>query len=191
LSIGFLRLIGASRVFEGEERSATVVTQEGAKDRLETLYRRFGPVVYSRCRRILRDDALAEDAAHEVFMRVHRHLAEMPDDRASLAWIYRISTNYCLNLLRSRATQAEPVAELPHRAGADPEAAYADRDAVLRLISQAPRKLQAPALLYYFDGLEQAEVARVLGVSLRTVTNRLAAFAERSRRFMARSGGLS
>ena len=31
--------------------------------RVAELYRRFGPAIYSRCRRLLRDDVAAEDAA--------------------------------------------------------------------------------------------------------------------------------
>jgi RNA polymerase sigma-70 factor (ECF subfamily) len=59
----------------------------------------------------------------------------------------------------------------------------------MRLVQQLPTKLAAPALLYYVDGLEQADVARVLGISRRTVINRLAAFVQRSRRALARTGG--
>jgi DNA-binding transcriptional regulator LsrR (DeoR family) len=37
------------------------------------------------------------------------------------------------------------------------------------------------------DGLEQAEVARVLDISRRTVVNRLAEFADNARRFLGRT----
>ena len=66
--------------------------------RLAALYRKYGPAVYSRCRRILRDESLAEDATQEVFVRVLRHIDEAPDDEAALRWVYRIATNYCLDL---------------------------------------------------------------------------------------------
>ena len=76
------------------------------------LYRKYGAVIYSRCRRLLKDDALAEDATQEVFVRVMRHIESAPDDQAALAWIYRISTNYCLNQLRDRGSRAEPVSHV-------------------------------------------------------------------------------
>jgi RNA polymerase sigma-70 factor (ECF subfamily) len=172
----------------GDRLEAADHSEETPTARVEALYRRFGPVLFSRCRRILKDPAQAEDAAHEVFMRIQKHLNEVPDDRAALAWIYRASTNYCLNVLRSRRTQAEPVAELPETAGANPERALLDRTIAMRLLAETPEKLAAPALLYYVDGLEQEEVARVLGVSRRTVINRLGAFVARSRRTLARLG---
>ena len=39
-------------------------------DRLEGLYSRLGPLLYARCKRVLRDAALAEDATQEVFMKL-------------------------------------------------------------------------------------------------------------------------
>ncbi len=152
--------------------------------RLAALYRRFGPAVYSRCRRILRDETLAEDATQEVFVRVLRHIDEAPDDEAALRWVYRIATNYCLNAVRDRSGQAEPVAELPEKPGDHAEDALADRDSCLRALQSVPEKLQAPALLYWVDGLEQTQIAEVLGVSRRTVINRLGEFAERARAFL-------
>ena len=155
----------------------------GADDRLGELYRAHGPVIYARCRRLLGDDAAAEDAAQETFMRVQRHLDKAPDARAALAWIYRIATNYCLNEIRDRKLRPEPRDRLPERADADPQRVLADRDLAARIIEHAPPKLRPVAWLHFVDGLDQGEVARVLGISRRTVVNRLGAFVARARRF--------
>src|SRR5438094_1120230 len=102
--------------------------------RVNGLYRKFGPAIYSRCRRLLKDDALAEDATQEVFVRVMRHIESAPDDKAALAWIYRISTNYCLNLIRDRNRQAEPVEDLPDTGGEHPEPELLDRELAMRRV---------------------------------------------------------
>lgn len=163
-----------------------------SNERVSTLYRKFGGAIFSRCRRLLKDDALAEDATQEVFVRVLRHIESAPDDATALAWIYRISTNYCLNSLRDRSRQAEPTApeELPEGDGASPEAALQDRGTAMKLISRAPEKLQEVALLYYVDGLEQEQVASTLGISRRTVINRLQEFVDRSKKFISRDGAV-
>ncbi|MBI3182717.1 MAG: RNA polymerase sigma factor [Myxococcales bacterium] len=157
-----------------------------ADPRVAELYRKYGPTIYSRCRRLLRDDVAAEDATQEVFLRVLRHIEAAPQEQAALAWIYRISTNYCLNWLRDRSRQAEPVEELPEAVGEHPEPLMLDRDLAMRLVMRAPDKLRAPAVLYYVDGLEQEQVAKALGVSRRTVINRLGQFASRARKFISR-----
>ncbi|MBX7100274.1 MAG: sigma-70 family RNA polymerase sigma factor [Myxococcaceae bacterium] len=154
--------------------------------KVSDLYRKYGPVIYSRCRRLLKDDALAEDATQEVFVRVMRHIEAAPDDAAALAWIYRISTNYCLNQIRDRSRQAEPMEELPEQVGEHPEGEMLDRDLAMQLVQRAPENLRAPAVLYYVDGLEQEQVAKALGISRRTVINRLNEFMSRSRKFLAR-----
>jgi RNA polymerase sigma-70 factor (ECF subfamily) len=58
------------------------------------------------------------------------------------------------------------------------------------MIGRAPEKLQEVAVLYYVDGLEQEQVAEVLGVSRRTVINRLQEFLERSKKFIIRDGAI-
>jgi RNA polymerase sigma-70 factor (ECF subfamily) len=157
-----------------------------AGDRLAELYRKFGPAIYSRCRRLLKNDVAAEDATQEVFLRVLKHLESAPSDQAALAWIYRISTNYCLNVLRDQTRQAEPVEELPEQASDHPEAGMLDRDLAMRLLMRAPENLRAPAMLYYVDGMEQQQIADVLGISRRTVINRLGDFAVRARKYLSR-----
>jgi RNA polymerase sigma-70 factor (ECF subfamily) len=155
-------------------------------ERLTRLYRRYGPVIFARCQKLLRDRAAAEDATQETFMRVERHLHSAPGEAEALAWIYRIATNYCLNELRNAKLRPDPTDELPEPPGESPEALLADRDLVARIVGKAPEKLRAPAWLHHVDGLDQGEVARVLGVSRRTVINRLQQFSERARRLVTR-----
>ena len=156
-------------------------------ERTDTLYRTYGPVIYARCCRLLGDRAAAEDATQETFMRVHRHLDKAPDGREALAWIYRIATNYCLNELRDRKLRPEPVDEMPERIDATVEHVLADRDLVARIVRRCPEKLRAPAWLHHVDGLDQGEVATVLGASRRTIVSRLGEFAEYARKLVARS----
>jgi RNA polymerase sigma-70 factor (ECF subfamily) len=158
-----------------------------ADDRLTILYRRYGPFIYARCARLLGDRVAAEDATQETFMRVLRHLDRAPDPAEALAWIYRIATNYCLNEIRDRGKRPEPRDDAPDVAGDHPEDALADRDLVARIVKRSPAKLRAAAWLHHVDGLDQGEVARVLGASRRTIVNRLAEFADHARKFATRA----
>ena len=54
------------------------------EDRLTTLYRMYGPIIYARCVRLLGDRAGAEDAIQETFVRVQRHLDKAPDSKEAL-----------------------------------------------------------------------------------------------------------
>ncbi len=80
---------------------------------VQELYRRYGAVIYSRCHRILRNNAAAEDAAQETFLRVHRHLSSVPQAEEAVRWIYRIATNHCLNELRRERMRGRTVDAVP------------------------------------------------------------------------------
>jgi RNA polymerase sigma-70 factor, ECF subfamily len=157
-------------------------------DRLTELYRKFGPVIYARCRQMLDTDQAAEDATQETFVRVHRHIERAPDSREALAWIYRIATNYCLNEIRDRKKRPELREQLPELPDGLGEGRLADRDLARRLVKHTPDQLRTIAWLYHVDGLQQDEIANVLGISRRTVVSRLQQFVDHSRKFIKRSG---
>jgi RNA polymerase sigma-70 factor (ECF subfamily) len=149
------------------------------------LYRRYAPNIYSRCLRILGNKAAAEDAAQETFLRVQRHHASAPDSSEAVRWMYRIATNHCLNELRRERNHALTHGDLPEVG--DPRVAeerIADRDLLQRLVAQAPDRVGETAWLYHVDDLDQDEVARVLGVSRRSVVNYLTQFKGFARRYI-------
>jgi RNA polymerase sigma-70 factor (ECF subfamily) len=137
------------------------------------------------------DDGAAEDATQETFLRVWRHLERVPDAREALYWIYRVATNYCLNEIRDRRMRDLPAEKLPEvaEAGGAAETRIVDRDLARRLIDRARANLRVVAWLYHVDGFEQEEVASVVGISRRTVVNRLADFRTGAQKFLRRSVG--
>src|SRR5438128_9238202 len=153
-------------------------------DRLTVLYKTHGPAIYARCRRLLADHALAEDAAQETFLRVHRHLDAAPNADEALRWIYRIATNYCLNKLRDRKNAPILVEDLESAPAELGEERLANRDLATKLVVRAPEQVRTAAWLYHVDGMDQSEVAEVLGVSRRTVVNYLSTFARHAKKFL-------
>jgi RNA polymerase sigma-70 factor (ECF subfamily) len=155
--------------------------------RVSALYRQYGPVIYWRCLKVLGDAAAAEDATQETFLRVHRHLEKAPDGGEALRWIWRIATNRCLNEIRDRGRRPEPNDALPDLAAdASLEQALADRDLVAKIVLRVHHKLRAVAWVHYVDGLDHVEAGRMLGVSRRTVANRLADFNDKARKILER-----
>ncbi|MBS2031530.1 MAG: sigma-70 family RNA polymerase sigma factor [Deltaproteobacteria bacterium] len=152
-------------------------------DRIALQYRRFGPLILARCRRLLRERALAEDVCQEVFVRVFTHLDQARTDDEALMWMYRVSTNLCLDALRKRVLHGETAELDPEHAATErgTDARVEDRELVQKLLAGTPEKLHATALLYHVDGLEQAEIAVTLDVTRRTVINRLQEFTRRCR----------
>ncbi|MEN9579742.1 MAG: hypothetical protein RJA70_2751 [Pseudomonadota bacterium] len=161
---------------------------EAFDDRLAQLYQRYGGAIYARCYCILNNKAAAEDATQETFLRVHRHLERAPDTEDALRWIYRIATNYCLNEIRnqmSRSGAVETISLLSQ--DLEPENQLLDRDLGRRLVAVAPEPMGVAAWLHLVDGMDQAEVAKVLGVSRRTVVSYVSTFVRNAQKFITRS----
>lgn len=150
----------------------------------ERLYAEFGPAIYARCRQILRDPAAAEDATQEVFFRIHDQIARIATQREALGWLYRTATNHCLNEVRNGRTRALLVHAVPPASGPDEERRISERDLVVRLVRELPADLALAAWMYHVDGLDQAEIAEICGVSRRTVISRLNKFRQRARTFL-------
>src|SRR5262245_45771466 len=68
----------------------------------EQMMREHDRQVYRVALRILGNIEDAQDAAQEVFLRLHRSLNRIDEDRALGAWLYRVTVNVCTDLLRGR-----------------------------------------------------------------------------------------
>ncbi|GMU62327.1 MAG: hypothetical protein AMXMBFR34_40900 [Myxococcaceae bacterium] len=144
------------------------------------LYGKYGPAIYARCKRLLKDSTAAEDATQDVFVKVMKAMDSAPSEEAVLPWIHRITTNHCLNLIRDGRRHAESVEEVPEQSDDEFEDSVVTRDFAHRVLSSTPEELKAPAMMYHGRGIEQAKVAQALGVSRRTVLYRLAEFTRRA-----------
>lgn len=145
-----------------------------------SLYAKYGPVIFARCKRLLKNSAAAEDATQDVFIKVMRHAEKAPAADAVLPWVHRIATNHCLNVLRDGRRQAEPVSQVPELVDDEFEETLLSRDFSRCLLARTPEHVKAPAVLFHAQGLEQAKVAQELGVSRRTVLYRLSEFTDRA-----------
>lgn len=150
--------------------------------RVAALYDRHRAAVRARCKRLLRNDAAADDATHETFVRALRHAHHLPPDTEALPWLYRIATNHCLNELRHLrlASTLEVDDEHLPDAAASPEARVHQRKLVRKVLAPIPPQLRRVGLLRHVDGMLDSEIAAVLGVSRRTVVYRLLAFRQRA-----------
>lgn len=133
-------------------------------------------MVFRRARHLLGSEEEARDAMQEVFVRVVTSKDSFRGDAPILRWIYRITTNLCLERLRKRRTH--PVVTDPEavRRLVDGRGAPEDRQAVLQILGRADPLTQRVAVHYYLDGMNMEEIADVVGYSRKTVGKKLAAF---------------
>lgn len=151
------------------------------KGELATYYERYGPVVYRRARQLLGSDDEAKEAMQEVFLRVVASAAEFRNGSTPLTWMYRITTNFCINRMRQR--RAHPVLADPAALDAlahGSEAGMVDRTAVLEVLSEVTDEVRRIAIHYYLDEMSMEEVATTVGASRNTVSKKLERFRRRA-----------
>lgn len=150
---------------------AVLVAEVGAGDRHAfgvLMERHLGSIV-SVARRMLRDDAEAEDAAQETFLRLWRSGATLEIGPAGVRpWLRRVVSNLCLDRVRGQV-RVKVVDELPEVPEPAKQLAVLESQDVQRRVEVAMQKLperQRLALtLFHFEGLSQIEIGNVLGVS--------------------------
>jgi RNA polymerase sigma-70 factor (ECF subfamily) len=150
-------------------------------------YRQYGPLVYRRCLRLLKDPEAAKDATQEVFMKLVRDMEKLEGRETVLPWIYRVAMNHCLNLRRNASRRGEDTADTELEVAdldPTPSASYPDRALVRQVLSRFDEATQAVAVGVLVDGMEHEEIAEVLGVSRRTVARKLERFLEGARQFV-------
>lgn len=151
---------------------------------IEALYRQYGRLVLGRALRLLGNQQAADDALQEVFVRVVRGYDAFRKDASPVTWLYRITTNYCLNRLRDGARCARHLDE--HGPEHEPDAEPASplhqeplpelRLTIAQIVAHVSEELWEIAVYCYVDCMNHEEIARTMGVSRRTIGNRLKEF---------------
>lgn len=129
---------------------------------------------------------LAEDVAHDVFLKLHRHfdgLAELDDLGA---WLYRVTANEAVSRLRRERSFTAKLARLFTGAEDVPAADHDfDRREETLLVERALRGLpdreRVVTCMWAVDGLAQRDIAKTLGLSEGYVSKLLARARERLR----------
>ena len=171
----------SSRAPVGYAGLATVAEQDKAKAdqagdaALAALYQKYAPAIYAHCRRFMHSPAAARDATQEAFVRVLAHGVSLPREEEALRYLYRVATNVCLNLLREQNVHTRAVPTLAARTlhTGSAESGLADRQFVEAVLERCGEGGAQVAVMHYLDGMTQVEIAEVLGITRRTVFNRL------------------
>ncbi len=174
--------------FRGEGRSGTDTVSNpdlprpkkdsmgpsGTTPTIEQLYVDFAPMVLRRARRFF-DEHEAEEVVHEVFIRVIEKMDSFRGASSPSTWLYRVTTNHCLNKLRDRGRRSELLAQ-HHDAvpGTGTQHANQEGRAVLsQLWRTLDPELARLALYYHLDGMTHDDIGALLGCSPATVRYRL------------------
>jgi RNA polymerase sigma-70 factor (ECF subfamily) len=81
--------------------------RDGDEDAFAEIVRRYSPRVFRFASRFFRQRSLVEEAAQEVFLKAFTQLGSYEGRGSMEGWLTRITTNTCLNILRSAKRRPE------------------------------------------------------------------------------------
>jgi RNA polymerase sigma-70 factor (ECF subfamily) len=145
---------------------------------LAELYDRYGRPAYGLALRILRDDALAEDAVQEAFLTLWRTAGRfVPEKGSASTWILTLVHRRAVDVVRReqrRRVDTLESAPEPRTGGADEEAwLRLQRERVQAALRRLPDQQREALELSYYAGYTQAEIAARLGQPLGTIKSRM------------------
>jgi len=152
--------------------SKTSVTSPAAAE----LYQRYGALVLRRARALLCDEHAARDATHDVFVKVLSSLESFRHEASPVTWLYRATTNHCLNVLRSQSRQGKVVPLIRAAPPREEEVSLDEKLSLSTVLARVSDELREIAVYYYLDQMSHEEIAQLTGLSRRTIGNRLVEF---------------
>lgn len=179
MSAGQSVLSGWMEIAPGTVREET--RQQDVEAALAALVDEYASTLYRVAYSVLRNQADAEDAVQEAFLRVLRHRNSLDEVRDHRVWLIRIVWNIVLDRKRRAKTRPETddISELArvlpaNGLSAEQRASAAQHHAqVLGCVEQLPAKEREVLLLSAFEELSSVEIADVLGITESSVRSRL------------------
>jgi RNA polymerase sigma-70 factor (ECF subfamily) len=165
---------------EPNEEEGTLLAQVAGGDEraFRRLVDRHLPTVLAIARRMLKDDAEAEDVAQDALLRLWRNAAGLELGPGGVRpWLRRVASNLCIDRVRARRNttpsdvmpeESEPPAQVRH---------LAERELGVRVdaaLKALPERQRLALTLFHYEGMSQIEVGQVMGISDEAVESLLA-----------------
>jgi RNA polymerase sigma-70 factor, ECF subfamily len=162
----------------------------------KSLVRRYQNRVYNAAFRILGSKDEAEEVTQDTFLRVHQGLDRFREQASFSSWIFRITHNLCVDLVRAKqrktglkvvsfdpqSTQSEEegfdsnsVSQIadPMLSPAQLADAVEQQEVIQKFLMELPESQRTAIVLHDIEGFQYQEIAEILGTSVGTVRSRI------------------
>ncbi len=158
-----------------DEKSWVVRAREGDAAAFEAIYNRYERRIYAFVYRLMGNPEDAYDLTQETFVKAYSALPRTQPDLNLSAWLHRIASNACMDILRRRKLirwlpwetfETNPAAE--PTASDDPEGEYNQAETsgeVQSILSKLTPKHRMALILKEFQGMSGDEIGEVMGLT--------------------------
>lgn len=137
-------------------------------DGVESAVNTYGNMLYRVCLVMLGNNQDAEDAVQETVLKYILSAPEFSDPEHEKAWLIRVATNKCRDMLRYKSKH--PVIGLEQ---AENLPGNSSDSGILEALLELPEKYRLVLMLYYAEEYKTDEIARIIGKSASAVKMRL------------------
>ena len=188
-----------------EELEIILRVRAGDTDAFEALVLEHQNKVYSLALRMVGNEEDARDMAQEAFIRAFNSLASFRGESKFSVWLYRLTSNICIDFLRGRAKRRTVSLNWEDEDGEEGELEIPDerfspearlertelRESVRRGLDSLSPEYREILLLREINGLSYDEISRALNLEEGTVKSRIARARLALRKFLVSSGNFS
>jgi RNA polymerase sigma-70 factor, ECF subfamily len=133
--------------------------------------------VYHIARRMLHDETRAEDVVQEVFIKVFHAAEQFRGDSKVSTWIYRITINTCLSMIKKEKYHERGLFKLwkneQVHPPTEPFQQVEEQDLVDYILCKIPEKYRILLILRELDGLKPVEIMEITELSPSTYKIRM------------------
>lgn len=167
----------------------------GCRDSIETLIRRYSPMVASVCRLTVSDPASAEDAFQATFLVLLKSAKKIRRLSSVAAWLHGVAYRSASRIRKKRQFQLTQQSCNEVITQCDPTddpitqlAKHMELEALDRELENLPDRLRAPLVEHYMLGYSAPEIAQRMELSTAAVEGRLRRGRRKLRTLLARRG---
>lgn len=173
-------LLLALCVFKAKE----VRYMDSGKDIREAVIK-YSDILYKVCIVILCNEHDVQDAIQDTFCRYLEKKPEFRDEEHEKAWLIRVATNICRDMIRFRIRHPKVSIDEVENTLAAPE----DKE-ILRELLELPVRQKTVLYLHYVEGYQIKEIADILGITESAVKTRLLRGRKQMRDAVRMEGGI-
>ena len=156
-----------------ELKELVISAQKGKPEAQKMLYDRYAPLLYSICKRYLKDHYEAEDALVESMFKILKKIKTFKFTGSFEGWMRRITVNECLMKLRKNRIHTLSI-ENAYDVGDDPSIiSKLTYEELLEILDQLPTGYRTVFNMYVVEGYKHREIAEELDISINTSKSQL------------------
>lgn len=135
---------------------------------IENAIEAYGDMLFRVCLIMLRNEADAEDAVQETFLKYIQKSPELKDIEHEKAWLLKVANNKCKDMLRARKLRLKIKSQVAKNETYDLlEDTFAD------MLAEVPEKFRIVLTLHYVEDYKVNEIAEIIGKTPSAVKMRL------------------